>query len=95
LRRDRRELGDAGAGSAADLAFKLGGARAAKSDDHACRVAAEFQSTGTDGNAPEAGLIADTAGNLFDTTVNGGANGLANPPPQSVRHNSLSIVKVC
>jgi uncharacterized repeat protein (TIGR03803 family) len=29
---------------------------------------------GTDGNSPEAGLITDAAGNLFGTTVGGGAN---------------------
>lgn len=30
---------------------------------------------GTDGEAPEAGLIADASGNLFSTTTSGGANG--------------------
>lgn len=42
----------------------------------AARVLHNFNFTSNDGNHPYAGLISDTAGNLYGTTLSGGAAGL-------------------
>src|SRR5262249_48418066 len=46
--------------------------------------------SGTDGDGPFAGLIADAAGDLFGTTINGGLN---SGPPRNAYGTVFEIVK--
>lgn len=61
--------GTNGAGSVFELSPQSGGGWSEA-------VLYSFQNNGEDGNSPSAGLIFDSAGNLYGTTVGGGNNGV-------------------